>query len=134
MTEYKINGHKVVIHDDIDQMTIAQFNKVNKFWMLSDDLGNDFADIDNMHISRLMLVAGDKSKTLKEIQNLRILINNIISEVSPDQMAFAALIHSIDDVPVTDYSDDNSKRMLTMLNPRVSDVKKKRHAKKSSLT
>lgn len=102
--------------------------------MLSDDLGNDFADIDNMHISRLMLVAGDKSKTLKEIQNLRILINNIISEVSPDQMAFAALIHSIDDVPVTDYSDDNLKRMLTMLNPRVSDVKKKRHAKKSSLT
>ena len=134
VTEQIINKHTVVFHDDIDQMTIGQFNRVNKFWMLSDDLGDDFADIDQMHIARLMLVAGDKSKTVRELQNLRILINNIINEVHPGQMAFACLIHSIDGEIVKDYSDDNLKRILKLLDPKVGDVKKKRHVKKSLLT
>ena len=134
MHELKINKHKVLIHDDIDQLTINQFNKVNKYWMLSDDLGDDFADIDRTHIARLLIIAGDKAKVIKEVQNLRILINNIINEVHPDQLAFAALVHSIDNVPVTDFSEDNLKKILLLLNPTVADVKKKRQKIKSSLT
>lgn len=133
MQELTINKHKVLLHDDIDQMTINQFNKVNKYWTLSDDLGDDFADIDRTHIARLMIIAGDKAKVMKEVQNLRILINNIINEVHPDQLAFAALIHSIDGIPVIDYSEDNLKKLLIQLNPKVADVKKKRPKKKSSL-
>ena len=112
MHELTINKHKVLIHDDIDQLTISQYNKVNKYWMLSDDLGDDFADIDRTHIARILIIAGDKAKVIKEVQNMRILINNIINEVHPDQLAFAALIHSIDGVPVTDFSEDNFKKIL----------------------
>jgi len=125
MQEVIINKHKLVIHDDIDQLTINQFNKVNKYWMLSDNLGNDFADIDKVHLSRLLLIAGDKEKTLKEVQNLRILVNNIILETSPEQLAFIALIHSIDGMLLTDFSDDNLKKILLQLNPKIGDIKKK---------
>jgi len=132
MREEKIGKHKVVFHDDIEQMSINQFNKVNKYWMLSDSLGSDFADIDKMHLSRLTLVAGDKDKTVKEINNLRILVNNIINEVSPEQLAFVALIHSVDGKVVEDYSEDNLKRLMRELPLRVADVKKKRYVRKST--
>ena len=132
MREEKIGKHKVVFHDDIEQMSINQFNKVNKYWMLSDSLGSDFADIDKIHLSRLMLVAGDKDKTVKEINNLRILVNNIINEVSPEQLAFVALIHSVDGKVIEDYSEDNLKRLMRELPLKVADVKKKRYARKST--
>lgn len=134
MQELIINKHKVLMHDDIDQLTINQFNKVNKFWMLSDHLGNDFADIDKVHLSRLLLIAGDKDKTIKEVNNLRILVNNVISETSPEQLAFVALIHSIDGVLLTDFSDDNLKKILSQLNPKMKDIKKKTAKRKSILT
>ena len=134
MREEKIGKHKIVFHDDIEQMTIAQYNKVNKYWMLSDSLGDDFNDIDKMHLSRLLLVAGDKEKTIKEVNNLRILVHNIINEVSPEQLAFAALIYSIDGKELTDYSEDNLKRIAASLPLKVKDVKKKQSAKRSILT
>ncbi len=124
---------KLLLHDDIDQMPISQFNKVNKYWMLSDNLGNDFADIDKTHLSKLILIAGDKDKTIKEIHNLRILINNILTDVHPDQLAFACLIHSIDDKEITDYSEDNLKRIIASLPLTVGDIKKKTPGRKSTL-
>ena len=134
MREEKIGRHKIVFHDDIEQMSIAQFNKVNKYWMLSDSLGSDFIDIDKMHLSRLTLVAGDKEKTIKEVNNLRILVHNIINEVSPEQLACVAQIHSIDGNVMEDYSEDNLKRLIRELPLKVSDVKKKRFVRKSMLT
>jgi hypothetical protein len=133
MREEKIGKHNVVFQDDIEQMSINQFNKVNKYWMLSDSLGSDFADIDRMHLTRIAIVAGDKDKVIKEVNNLRILVHNIINEVSPEQLAFVALIHSIDGRVVTDYSEDNLKKIIRELPIKVGDVKKKRYAKKSTL-
>lgn len=101
--------------------------------MLSDSLGSDFADIDRMHLARIAIVAGDKEKVIKEVNNLRILVHNIINEVSPEQLAFVALIHSIDGRVIEDYSEDNLKRLARELPLKVSDVKKKRYAKKSTL-
>ena len=134
MREEKIGKHSIVFHDDIDQMLVNQYNKVNKYWMLSDSLGSDFADIDKMHLARLSLVAGDKEKTIKEVNNLRILVHNIINEVSPEQLAYVALIHSIDGKVLEDYSEDNLKRLTKELPIKVGDVKKKRFVRKSTLT
>ena len=133
MQKVTLGKHDVLLQDDIEQMSIAQFNKVNKYWMLSDSLGNDFADIDKLHLSRLLLVAGDKEKTVKEVNNLRILVNNIISEISPEQMAFVALIHSIDGELMDDYSEGNLKRLLEELSINVSDIKKKTSVRKSTM-
>ena len=102
----------IVLHDDIDQLTIDRFNKINKYWMLHDNIGSTFQDIDNSHIAKLILIADNKEKLVKELENLRILVFNIINEVSPTQMAFACLIESIDGKPNEDLSEEGIKKTL----------------------
>lgn len=119
---------KVLYYADIDQLPAERFSKVNKFWMLHDELGSSFEDIDKIHISRLLLSLDDKAKSLKVVDNLRVLIHNIINEVNPESMAFACLIHSIDGVEMTDLSDENLKRTINYLSERglTIDVLKKK--------
>ena len=104
---------KVLFYADIDQLPADRFSKVNKFWMLNDELGNSFEDIDRIHITRILLALDDKTKAKKVVDNMRVLIHNIINEVNPQSMAFACLIHSIDGVEVTDLSDENLKRIVS---------------------
>jgi len=118
----------VLIHDDIDQLSIDQFNRINKYWMLHDNLGSSFADIDSTHIAKILMVADNKEKVCKEVDNLRILVYNIIHEVNPSQMAFACLVHSIDGKEITDYSEEGIKKILKTLNDsglKIGDLKKK---------
>jgi hypothetical protein len=119
---------RLMMYDDIEQLPIERFNKANKFWMLSDNLGNSFEDIDKVHLSRLFLIAGDKEKAVKEINNLRVLVYNIINETHPDQLAFASLIHSVNGKEVTDISDEGLRVLLKMLSDKglsIGEVKKK---------
>jgi len=106
---------RVLLHNDIDQLPIEQFNKVNKHWILHDDLGSSFEDIDKTHLSRLYLSLDNKDKMKKEVDNLRILIHNIVNDINPHNLSFAALIHSINGEEVTDYSDENLKRIIERL-------------------
>ena len=117
-----------MMHDDIEQMPVERFNKANKFWMLSDNLGNSFEDIDKTHLSRLFLVAHDKEKVKAEINNLRVLVYNVINNIHPDQMAFAVLVHSVDGRECNDISDEGLKKLIRDLSDRgltVGEVKKK---------
>jgi len=107
---------KIVLHDDIDQLLIDRFNKINKYWMLNDNIGSSFQDIDNNHIAKLLLVADNKDKVIKEVENLRILIYNVINEVNPNHMAFACLVASIDDEANDDLSEVGIRKTLKKLN------------------
>ena len=118
MTELNINRTKLMLYTDIDQLPAERFSKINKFWMLSDELGNSFEDIDKIHMSRLLLAITDPDKLKKIIDNMRVLIYNIINEVNPANLAFAALIHSIDSKEITDLSDENLKRVITELSKK----------------
>ena len=106
---------QVLLHNDIDQLPVSQFNKINKLWMLNDDLGSSFDDIDKVHLTRLYLSADDPVKVKKEIDNLRVLIYNILNDVDPLSLSFAAMIHSINGEEVTDYSDENLKKIIDKL-------------------
>jgi hypothetical protein len=119
---------KIILHDDIDQLSIDQFNKINKYWMLHDNLGSSFSDIDNNHIAKILMIADNKDKIVKEVENLRLLIHDIINEINPSIMAFACLVHSIDGKEITDYSDEGIKNILKRLNDsglKIGDLKKK---------
>jgi len=120
---------KVFLYSEIDQLPADRFSKVNKFWMLNDELGNSFDDIDRVHITRLLIALKDEVKSKKIVENMRVLIHNIISEVNPESMAFACLIHSIDGVELTDLSDENLQRTIKYLSERglTVDVLKKKH-------
>jgi hypothetical protein len=119
---------KVLMYSDIEQLSAERFSKVNKFWMLHDELGGSFEEIDRIHITRLLLSLDDKDKAKRVIDNLRVLIHNIIHEVNPESLAFACLIHSIDGVEMTDLSDENLLRTVKYLsnNGLTEEVLKKK--------
>lgn len=129
---------KVLFYTDIDQLPAERFSKVNKYWMLHDELGSCFEDIDRIHITRLALSLNDPMKAKKVLDNLRVLIYNIINETDPESLAFATLIHSIDGIELTDLSDENLKKTIKYLSDRgltIDTLKKKakRYARESTL-
>ena len=119
---------KIMLYADIDQLPADRFSKVNKYWMLHDELGSSFEDIDRIHITRIVLSLHDKDKAKKVLDNMRVLIHNIINEVNPESMSFACMIHSIDGVEVTDLSDENLMKIIKYLSGRglTVDVLKKK--------
>jgi hypothetical protein len=119
---------KLMVYTDIDQLPAERFSKLNKYWMLHDELGSSFQDIDTIHITRIALSLSDPEKAKKVLDNLRVLIHNIINEVNPESLAFACLIHSVNGVEVTDLSDENLKRLIKELSDKgltVEVLKKK---------
>ena len=136
MKEIRLKRQVLLLYDDIDQLPIERFNKINKYWMLHDNIGSSFEDIDGTHLARLFLLINDPVKLKKELENLRILVFNIINEVNPKHLAFAALIFSIDGKEMTDISDEGLRRTLKMLVITEGELKKKtvRYGKKSILT
>lgn len=132
MTELILNKGltktKVLLYSDIDQLSAERFSKVNKYWMLHDELGGSFDDIDKIHITRLLLAVNDPEKMKGLIDNLRVLIHNIVNDINPESLSFACLIHSIDGVELTDLSDENLRKIIKYLSDRgltMSTVKKK---------
>lgn len=109
---------KVLLYTDIEQLPADRFSKVNKFWMLSDELGSSFEDIDRIHITRIALSLHDKDKAKKVLDNMRVLIHNIINEINPESLAFACMIYSINGVEFTDLSDENLKKTIKELSDR----------------
>ena len=122
---------KLMLYTDIDQLPAERFSKVNKYWMLNDELGSSFDDIDRIHITRLILSLNDTDKAKRVIDNMRVLIYNIINEVNPESLAFMCLVFSIDGVEIVDLSDENLKRTLKYLSDRglTNDILKKKSKK-----
>jgi|WetSurMetagenome_2_1015567.scaffolds.fasta_scaffold00103_52 hypothetical protein len=126
-----LNRTKLLVYTDIDQLPADRFAKLNKFWMLHDELGSSFEDIDKIHITRIALSLGDPEKAKRVLDNMRVLMHNIINEVNPESLSFACLIHSIDGVEMTDLSDENLNRVIKYLSERglTIDVLKKKQRK-----
>jgi len=105
----------VLMYDNIDQLEIQDFVRANKYWMLHDNLGSTFEEIDNNHLRNLFLIIDDKKKLIKELKNLRILIHDIINELNVQHLSFAMLIHSINGKEIGDRSEDGLKQVLARL-------------------
>jgi len=105
----------VKLYNDIDQLPIERFNKANKYWMLHDNIGSSIADFDANHFNKLVLLAGDKDKTVAELNNFRILVYNIMNEVNVEHLSFACLVHSIDNKECDDLSESALKVVLKRL-------------------
>ena len=113
-----LRRHVVKLYDDIDQLPIERFNKANKYWMLHDNIGSSIADFDANHFNKLVLLAGDKAKTVAELNNFRILVYNIMNEINVEHLSFACLVHSID----KEECDDLSEGALRSVLKRLSDL------------
>lgn len=110
-----INGHIVKLYDSIDELPIVNFQKYNKCVLIDSSLGSDVESVDEHIISLAKYVnAGDRAKTLSELQNMRQNLHLIVSGVSPKYMAFAALVKSIDGVEQKDLSDSGLQAIVDM--------------------
>jgi predicted CopG family antitoxin len=98
-------------------------------------IGSDIDAIDQ-HIVRLArYMKSDPKKATQELKNMRQAMFMINSEISPKNMAFAALIKSIDGNDVTDHSDENLKSIIAKINHTrqsfisklIEQIKKKVH-------
>ena len=111
-----INKKAVKVYDSIDEMPIINFQKYNKYLLIDSGIGSDADDIDT-HITQIakFIKANNNKKALQELQNMRQNMYMVNCEISPRYLAFAALIHSIDDKKVDDLSDDGLKSLLKEL-------------------
>lgn len=107
----------VVLFDDIEQMPIPRFNKLNKLWMLNDSIGSSISDFDAKHFSNFITFIKTKEldKLAKQLENFRILVFNIQNEINIEHLSFACMVHSIDGEEMTDISDSGLKRTLDRL-------------------
>ncbi len=127
---------RLLLYDDIEQMPIERFNKINKYWMLSDAIGSSIGDFDKNHYGKFQVLVDDRDKMLKQLENFRVLVYNVMTEVNVNHLSFACMVYSIDGEEVTDMSENNLKSMLK----RLSDLglteetlkkKPKTHGKRS---
>ena len=110
-----LKKHTVRLYDNIEQMPIERFNKVNKYWMLDDNIGSSISDFDKAHYAKFMLLLDNKEKMAKELENFRILVYNIMNEVNVSHYSFACMVHSIDGVEKNDLSENGLKVVLKEL-------------------
>lgn len=112
-----IKNHKIKLYDSIDELPIVNFQKYNKCVLIDSGLGSDVDSIDDHIVNIAKYVnSGDKAKALQELQNMRQSMHMIVSKVSPEYMAFAALIHSIDGEEQKDLSDSRLQELIDELN------------------
>ena len=115
MRTVKLNGKKVELFDNIEDLPITRFHKYNKYLLVDVGVGADLGSVDN-HIERAMrFMKTNQNDALKELECLRQCMYLINSEVSPKHYAFAALVKSIDGVEQTDLSENGIKQILEAL-------------------
>ena len=112
-----IKNRKVVLYDSIDELPIINFQKYNKCILIDSGLGSDVDAIDS-HIVNIAkyINSGNKKQAIQELQNMRQNMHMVVSAVSPRNMAFAALIYSIDGKKQTDLSDEHLQEIIREFN------------------
>ena len=116
MQELEYNGYKIKLYDSIEDLPIVNYHKYNRYLLLESGIGSSIEDIDAHIIKIAKLIGTDAKKAVQELQNMRQSIYMANSELSPKNLAFAALIYSINGEKVNDYSEDNLKHIVGMLN------------------
>lgn len=108
--------HRVELYDNIEQIPIRNLNKLQKYQLITSGIGSTIGEFDS-HFERLsQLIAGDsKSKAMTELANVRHLFWHLLNEISPDSLAFACMVYSINGQEVTDISDPGIEKTAAQL-------------------
>lgn len=112
MKTITIKNKEIKLYDSIDEMPIVNFQKYNKYILIDSGIGSDLDSIDSHLIRLSKLIKTDMVKAQQELQNMRQNMHMVVSNISPQYLAFAALIHSVDGKEVKDLSEDNLKKIL----------------------
>ena len=131
-TNYKMN---IASFAPSEKMTMKRYQRFNKFLMVDNEVGSDFADF-NTRISKVIqfLKKGMRTDAVKELDNFRQMVYNSFMEYSPKGYALALLVHKIDGVEYTDITAGGLKKVLEKLEEagvtQEEAIKKVREVKK----
>lgn len=116
MRELKIGKHTLKVYDSIEELPIVRHHKFNKLMLIDAHVGSDISDFD-AHLERVFryMKSGKNEMAQKELMMLRQNVFFIQTEVSPKNLAFAALIHTLDGEENTDLSDESLKALMAKL-------------------
>lgn len=116
MRELKIGKHILKVYDSIEELPIVRHHKFNKLMLIDAHVGSDISDFD-AHLERVIryMKSGKNEMAQKELMMLRQNVFFIQTEVSPKNLAFAALIHTLDGEENTDLSDESLKALMAKL-------------------
>jgi len=112
----EVNGHKIEIYDNTQNLPILRFQKFNKYLMLSNEVGNSFEDYDRRTTKTLQFLQKDMvPEAIQELNNRRQAVFNAYNEYSPAGRGFAILVKSIDGKKYTGISPDELDEVLRHL-------------------
>jgi len=145
-----IKGHTVEMFDSIDQLPITRYHAFNKYIMIDSGIGSDINDADKRMANTIqMIVKGDHSDAINELNNLRQTLAFIMGDVNPKMLSFGTLVKKIDGIDYDDMSQPGIDKVIGILsNAQVSfgmisglwnEIKKKlmrksRHTSRTSQT
>lgn len=111
-----INDTKIEFYDTAENMTMKRYQRFNKFVMIDNEVGSDFAAFDTRLTKALRLLKkGMEQEGFKELANWRQMVYNSFMEYSPQNMALALLVHSIDGETFTDITATGLQKVLDRL-------------------
>ena len=115
MKKQKIGRHVIELYDSIEEVPVNRFFTYNRMLLIDSGIGVDMGSVDE-HLGMIMrfIEAGNKEKAMQEVLNMRTNIYFVTENLNPKHMSYAALVYSVDGKLVTDFSDENLRRMLTM--------------------
>ena len=116
MKTVKIGKHNVELYDTIEELPITRFHKYQKYLLVDSGIGSTIEDFDK-HIekARRFLMLNDPANAQKELENLRQCVFMIQNGLSPQHLAFACLVSSVDGTKCEDLTDDALKKVIDIL-------------------
>jgi hypothetical protein len=131
-----IGKHTIEFYDSIRKLPIRRYQKFNKHMIIAAEVGETISDYDKRMQRAIGYVANEDCKSaMIELTNQRQGLHNALQEYSPQGMALATMVYSIDGVLYEDFEEDNLNGILDTLNKigftkelldsTVNDVKKK---------
>ena len=108
-----IGRHKIEMYDSIDELPTERFFTYNRMLLIDSGIGGDMEAIDE-HIGKIMryVAADEKDKAQQELLNMRSSFYFVTENLNPKHLSYVALVHSIDGKRMTDFGDDNLRRVL----------------------
>lgn len=114
--ELNLKSHKVEFFSSIKDLPFERFQEFNRFSMLDTEIGSTMKDFDKVVVRINEFVTKNlKEDATRELLNLRIIVNNILSGTSHKGLAFASLIKKFNGKEVVDYGEENLKKILKVL-------------------
>lgn len=115
MKTVKIGKHTVEMFDTIEELPVTRFHKYQKYLLVDSGIGSTIEDFDK-HIekARRFLMLNDADNAQKELENLRQCVYMVQNGLSPQHLAFACFVFSIDGVQCKELTDDALKKVVEM--------------------